>query len=171
MIKIHPITPLDLERLSVLSKSTFVSSHGKSASKKDIDIYIHYTYSVKLLRKELNDINNFFYFLHYQNEIVGYSKISINTEYPSIMEKPLAKLDRIYIDEKYLDKKLGQMLFNFNLEIVKQHNQRGIWLYTWIKNDRAIRFYEKNGMGIIDERDFKISKSHSNPNYIMYKSL
>ena len=63
MIKIHPITPLDLERLSVLSKSTFVSSHGKSASKKDIDIYIHYTYSVKLLRKELNDINNFFYFL------------------------------------------------------------------------------------------------------------
>ena len=97
MIKIHPITPLDLERLSVLSKSTFVSSHGKSASKKDIDIYIHYTYSVKLLRKELNDINNFFYFLHYQNEIVGYSKISINTEYPSIIEKPLAKLDRIYI--------------------------------------------------------------------------
>lgn len=87
------------------------------------------------------------------------------------MEKPLAKLDRIYIDEKYLDKKLGQMLFNFNLEIAKQRNQRGIWLYTWIKNDRAIRFYEKNGMGIIDERDFKISKSHSNPNYIMYKSL
>lgn len=59
------------------------------------------------------------------------------------MEKPLAKLDRIYIDEKYLDKKLGQMLFNFNLEIAKQRNQRGIWLYTWIKNDRAIRFYEK----------------------------
>lgn len=83
----------------------------------------------------------------------------------------MAKLDRIYIDEKYLDKKLGQVLFDFNLEIARQNNQKGIWLYTWIENQRAIKFYKKNGFVIIDEKDFKISNRHSNPNYIMYRSF
>jgi ribosomal protein S18 acetylase RimI-like enzyme len=171
MIDIQPIPAVSLIRLSELSKSTFISSHGHSAVEKDINIYIRYAYSVKKLGFELADPNSHFHFIYYKKELAGYSKLSLNTDYSSIKDSPLAKLDRIYIDEKFLDCKLGQPLFDFNLNIALQNNQRGIWLYTWIKNDRAIRFYEKNGMRIIDERDFKISRSHSNPNYIMYKSL
>jgi ribosomal protein S18 acetylase RimI-like enzyme len=171
MIDIQPIPAVSLSRLSELSKSTFISSHGHSAVEKDINIYIRYAYSVKKLGFELADHNSHFHFIYYKKELAGYSKLSLNTDYSSIKDSPLAKLDRIYIDEKFLDCKLGQPLFDFNLNIALQNNQRGIWLYTWIKNDRAIRFYEKNGMRIIDERDFKISRSHSNPNYIMYKSL
>jgi ribosomal protein S18 acetylase RimI-like enzyme len=171
MIDIQPIPAVSLSRLSELSKSTFISSHGHSAVEKDINIYIRYAYSVKKLGFELADPNSHFHFIYYKKELAGYSKLSLNTDYSSIKDSPLAKLDRIYIDEKFLDCKLGQPLFDFNLNIAMQNNQRGIWLYTWIKNDRAIRFYEKNGMRIIDERDFKIWRSHSNPNYIMYKSL
>jgi ribosomal protein S18 acetylase RimI-like enzyme len=171
MIDIQPIPAVSLSRLSELSKANFISSHGHSAVEKDINIYIRYAYSVKKLGFELADPNSHFHFIYYKKELAGYSKLSLNTDYSSIKDSPLAKLDRIYIDEKFLDCKLGQPLFDFNLNIAMQNNQRGIWLYTWIKNDRAIRFYEKNGMRIIDERDFKISRSHSNPNYIMYKSL
>jgi ribosomal protein S18 acetylase RimI-like enzyme len=103
--------------------------------------------------------------------LAGYSKLSINTAYPLINEAPITKLDRIYIDEKFLNKKIGQVLFDFNLEFARKNNQQGIWLYTWIENHRAIKFYKKNGLEIIDEKDFKISNRHSNPNYIMYKSI
>lgn len=171
MINIHEVTPLDLGELSRLSKSTFIASHGHSAAEKDINIYIRFAYSVKKLENELNDPNSIFHFIGFQNEIAGYSKLSLNTNYPKIGSSPLSKLDRIYIAEKFLDKKLGQTLFDFNLEIARQNNQQGIWLYTWIENHRAIKFYKKNGFEIIDERDFKISNSHSNPNYIMYKSI
>lgn len=171
MIDIQPIPAASLSRLSELSKSTFIASHGHSAVEKDINIYIRYAYSVRKLALELADPNSHFHFIYYKKELAGYSKLSLNTDYSSINTSPQAKLDRIYIDEKFLQYKLGQPLFDFNLDIALKHNQRGIWLYTWIKNDRAIRFYEKNGMRIIDERDFKISSKHSNPNYIMYKSL
>lgn len=83
----------------------------------------------------------------------------------------MAKLDRIYIDENFLEQKLGQILLDFNVEIAKRYHQRGIWLYTWIENLRAIHFYQKNGFNKIDEKDFKISDRHSNPNYIMYKKI
>ncbi|MBL7789026.1 MAG: GNAT family N-acetyltransferase [Chitinophagales bacterium] len=169
MITIKQISAIDLESLAALSKSTFVQSHGHSADSKDIDTYLRYAYSLNRLRSELEDKNTYFHFLYDENILVGYSKISLETNYPKVFDQPLAKLDRIYIDEKSLDKKLGQVLFDFNLEIAKQNNQKGIWLYTWIENHRAIKFYQKNGFEIIDHKDFKISNRHSNPNYIMYK--
>ena len=168
---ISKVNLADIEYLSPISKTTFVQSHGTSASEKDISIYIRYAYSDKKLESELKDPNSFFHFIHFQNELAGYSKISINSDYNKINDTPLAKLDRIYIDEKFLDKKLGQVLFDFNLEIARQNNQQGIWLYTWVENHRAIKFYKKNGFEIIDEKDFKISNRHSNPNYIMYKNF
>jgi ribosomal protein S18 acetylase RimI-like enzyme len=171
MIDIKPIKPKEIERLSELSKSTFIASHGHSAEEKDINIYIRFAYSVKKLEIELTDPNSFFHFIYYKNELAGYSKLSINTTYPLINEAPIAKLDRIYIDEEFLDRKLGQPLFDFNLKLALQNNQKGVWLYTWIENHRAIKFYKKNGFEIIDEKDFKISNRHSNPNYIMYKRL
>jgi ribosomal protein S18 acetylase RimI-like enzyme len=161
----------EINELKVLSKATFIQSHGQSASEEDINIYIRFAYSVKKLETELKDPNSIFHFILFQNELAGYSKLSLNTTYPLINEASIAKLDRIYIDEKFLDSKLGQPLFDFNLEIARQNNQQGIWLYTWVENHRAIKFYKKNGFEIIDEKDFKISNRHSNPNYIMYKSL
>lgn len=171
MICIKEVLPLDLRVLSSLSKSTFRASHGHSADEKDINIYIRFAYSVKMLEKEIKDPNSKFHFILSNNEIAGYSKLSLNTNYSKIESHPLVKLDRIYIDEKFLDKKIGQTLFDFNLEIARQNNQKGIWLYTWIENHRAIKFYKKNGFEIIDEKEFKISNRHSNPNYIMYKTL
>ena len=161
----------DIENLSWLSKITFVQSHGHSASEKEINIYTRYAYSIGKLEKELNDPESLFHFIYYNNKLAGYSKLILTASYPKIDSSPLAKLDRIYIDEKYLDKKLGQVLFDFNLEIARQNNQKGIWLYTWIENQRAIKFYKKNGFVIIDEKVFKISNRHSNPNYIMYRSF
>jgi ribosomal protein S18 acetylase RimI-like enzyme len=171
MVSIREVSPLDLGVLSRLSKSTFIASHGHSAVEKDINIYIRYAYSVKKLEKELNNPNSIFHFIRFQNEIAGYSKLSLNTTYPLINEAPIAKLDRIYIDKKFLDRKLGQPLFDFNLKLAQQNNQKGVWLYTWIENHRVIKFYKKNGFEIIDEKEFKISNRHSNPNYIMYKSI
>jgi ribosomal protein S18 acetylase RimI-like enzyme len=171
MIDIKPIKPKEIERLSELSKSTFIASHGHSAEEKDINIYIRYAYSPRKLAFELADPNSYFHFIYYKKELAGYSKLSINTTYPLINEAPIAKLDRIYIHEKFLDCKLGQPLFDFNLKLAQQNNQKGLWLYTWIENHRAIKFYKKNGFENIDEREFKISNRHSNPNYIMNKSL
>lgn len=168
---IRPVSIDDLDNLCQLSKSTFIQSHGHSARAEDIDIYTRYAYSKERLRKELNEPHNLFHFIHFESNLVGYSKICLHTDYPKISEKPLVKLDRIYIDEKFLDKKLGQTLFDFNLAIAQQNHQKGIWLYTWIENYRAIKFYQKNGFEIIDHKDFKISSRHVNPNYIMYKTL
>jgi ribosomal protein S18 acetylase RimI-like enzyme len=57
---------------------------------------------------------------------------------------------------------------NFNSELTKKNNQQGIWLEVWIENFRAIKFYKKMGFTIVGKANFRVSKTHSNPNYIMY---
>ena len=46
--------------------------------------------------------------------------------------------------------------------------QTGIWLYTWKENPRAIRFYTRQGFRVAGGCDFPISKTHSNPNHLLW---
>ncbi|WP_418511172.1 GNAT family N-acetyltransferase [Corallibacter sp.] len=167
MTSIIKATLNDAEQLSVLASKTFLESHGHSAPQRDIDNYISLKLNPEVFKEELNDSNNIFYLLHFKNQVVGYSKITLNVATKNIPFNNVTKLERLYLLESYQDLKLGLMLFNFNIEISKKHNQSGIWLYTWVKNKKAIKFYEKAGFKIIGHYDFKISESHSNPNHQM----
>ena len=63
--------------------------------------------------------------------------------------------------------KLGLELFNFNVQLSKKHQQAGMWLFVWVENTKAIKFYNNFGFKIIGSHDFEISKTHSNPNHQM----
>lgn len=170
-IRIERVDFRDIQLLVALSARTFIQSHGHSAEKKEIDSYVQQAYHPEQLMKELSDSNTQFYFLYFNTNLAGYSKICFHTDYSKIVEQPISKLDRLYIDSAYLEYGLGQPLLEFNFKLAKEQKQLGVWLYTWVENPRAIRFYERNGFKIIDEKDFKISQHHSNPNFIMYKSF
>lgn len=76
-------------------------------------------------------------------------------------------MERLYLLKEFHDLKLGFELFQFNMALSNKNNQRGIWLYVWKQNSRAIDFYLKNGFLIIGSHNFKISATHSNPNHQM----
>ena len=70
--------------------------------------------------------------------------------------------------KEFYDKNIGKQLFDLNIELAKANKQIGIWLYVWTENKRALRFYEKQGFKNIGSTHFRISETHSNPNYWMY---
>lgn len=167
MISIRPILHSQIDELRQISINTFCASHGHSASKENIDIYLRYAYAKSKLLEELEDENSLFHFIYINKEIAGYSKLIVNYPYKNLTSANAAKLERIYLLEKFYGLGLGQQLFDFNKAKAIELSQDELWLYTWTENKRAIQFYEKNGMKIIDQTDFKISSRHSNPNFIM----
>lgn len=171
MLEIKPILISHLDKLIEISLSTFLESHGHSASKDDMDIYIRFSFNSEKIKGELEDKKNIFNFIYFENELAGYSKLIPNFPYEKLEEKNVAKLERIYLKKEFYSKNLGQKLFDYNLNLTVENNQAGIWLYSWVKNERGLNFYKKNGFEIIDEKDFKISANHSNPNYILFKTI
>ena len=157
----------DAELLSKLGKTTFIESHGKSASEANIESYVNLKYSQNACVVELQNSDNIFYLLYHNEKAIGYSKIILNVPDANIPIKNVTKLERFYVLQDYHNLKLGWELFNYNLIYSKNQQQAGMWLYTWTENQKAINFYTKAGFKIIGNYDFKITETHSNPNYQM----
>ena len=168
MVQIVKATPNDINLITQLGKTTFFEAHSTSGTKEDLEAYLNKAYEHEAFLEELNDPKNIYYLIYFNDQPAGFSKIVLDRPDASISNHNVTKLDRIYILKEYYDKKLGVELFNFNLELSKKSNQKGMWLYVWIKNERAIIFYKKMGFEIVGSYDFVLSKTKSNPNHIMF---
>ncbi|MGE0566322.1 MAG: GNAT family N-acetyltransferase [Bacteroidia bacterium] len=168
MLSISKPQPEHLNELVILARETFVQSHGSSASIDDINYYLDEKLTKEKLNEELQDKDSIFWLALADGKMVGYSKIVLNAKNPKIDDNHICKLERIYVDEKYLGKGIGELLFNQCVKEAKENDQNGLWLYVWTENQRALAFYKKKGFKIIADTAFKISPRHSNPNYWMY---
>ncbi|WKD84775.1 Spermidine/spermine N(1)-acetyltransferase [Polaribacter huanghezhanensis] len=158
----------DAKILAQLAKETFLPAHGHSASKEDVDMYVSENFNETTFIKELSNPENHYYLMYHNNTLAGYSKITLNTPNKNISSNTVTCLSRLYVLKEFYGLQLGKKLFDFNIEFTKQHQQQGIWLHVWIENQRAINFYTKMGFTIVGTYDFKISATHTNPNYVMY---
>ena len=154
------------EVLSKIATQSFYESHGHSGPPADINAFAERTYNTETITSELADPQNIYHIIYYEGVAAGYSKIALNVSYPG-SGNSLTKLDRLYLLKKYYDLRLGHALMEFIIDFARTNKQSGIWLYTWKKNERALRFYEKHGFKIIGSHDFRISENHSNPNHQM----
>jgi diamine N-acetyltransferase len=125
-------------------------------------------YSNEAIQKELEDEKNIYHIIFVEDLPAGFSKIVLNSKHPNIKEANATKLDRIYLLSKFFDRKIGLQLLNFNINFSKRNNQIGIWLFTWIGNERAINFYKKNEFLVIGEYNFQVSETHYNLNHQLF---
>jgi ribosomal protein S18 acetylase RimI-like enzyme len=153
--------------LTELARLTFLESHGHSATKEDIDKYVAEKYTEPVLKTELQNQDNIYHILYENNKPAGFSKILLNSPYENAGRKNISKLERIYFLQAFYNAGYGQQLFDYNIKLIKENNQAGVWLYVWKENPRAVAFYKKNGFVITGNYDFKISETHSNPNHQM----
>ena len=168
MLKITKATLKVTKQLAQVAKEAFLTAHGHSASKEDIDNYVAVNFSEQNFSKELENTANIYYLIYYNDLLAGYSKITLDTPNDSIQSKKITYMSRLYLLKEYYGLELGKKLFNFNIELSKQQHQQGIWLAVWIENKRAIKFYTKMGFQIVGNYDFRISANHTNPNHVMY---
>lgn len=168
MTTIRKATVADVELLAELGRQTFIESHGHSAATEDVETYINTAYNPEACTQELEDANNIYHFIYYNNQLAGFSKIILNNAALGVAATNITKLERIYVLKACYSMKLGLALLNFNIDLSKQYQQFGMWLYAWIENERAVNFYKKAGFIIIGSYDFKISATHTNPNHRMF---
>ncbi len=167
MYSIKIATEEDVQLLTQIGRQTFIESHGNSAPASVIDCYIKKNYSFEALSNEINNSNNIYHIISHNDKPAGFSKIILNTPHANIPQQEVTKLERLYILSEFYGLKIGEELFNFNLKLSKSHNQNGMWLFVWVENKRAIKFYTKKGFKIIGSYDFKLTDDHANPNHQM----
>ncbi len=164
MIEIKKTNENDTEILALLGRMTWAESHGQYiADKNDIPQYLNENFSISKTRQHLNNPNIHYYIIYVDGLPVGYVKLVVNASQEHVASQNKVQLERIFILNDFIPLKIGQQLLEHVEEQARALQLDTMWLSVYIKNNRAIRFYEKNNFKNVGELNFTVSgKSYEN---------
>ena len=169
MISYGRLGPSDAPLLAKIGGISLLESHGHSAPAEVMQAYVDKSFSEQACRDELSDSQNIFSAVYYNNEPAGYFKIILAIPHPLISLQPVTKLERLYLLKEFYGLKLGHGLLEQALALSAAAGDKGMWLDVWQKNDRAIRFYKKEGFETVGESRFVLTETRSNPIWVMLR--
>ena len=171
MITIREATLNDIEVLALLGRVTYSESHGHFINnKEDLSNYNDEAFSIEKTTEEIHKKENI-YWIAYSNHLpIGYAKLVLNAENESISDKNSCRLERIYVLNEFLGQKVGYQLYNAILNKAKELNFNQIWLTVYIKNYKAIKFYEKQDFKKVGDYTFWVN-GKAFENFILSKII
>ncbi|OSY89190.1 hypothetical protein WH52_00605 [Tenacibaculum holothuriorum] len=171
MIKIKIATHKDVEILALLGRVTYSESHGHFINNaEDLYNYNNEAFSIQRTTEELYKKENIYWIAYLNNFPVGYAKLVLNADNDSISDQNICRLERIYVLNEFLGKKVGYQLYNTVLDKAKELKFNQIWLTVYIKNYKAIKFYEKQDFKKVGDYTFWVN-GKAFENYIHSKPI
>lgn len=158
MIKIKIAKETDTDVLALLGRLTWAESHGHYIKdKNNLLKYLDENFSVSKTKQNINKTKNHFYIMYVDDFPVGYAKIIINEKQESVISQNNCHLERIFILNDFIPLKIGHKLLAFVEERAKKLQLDTMWLSVYIKNKRAITFYERNKFKNVGELNFSVN--------------
>lgn len=155
-IEIKKITITNIDELQEISRLTFFETFSAVNTEENMRKYLDEGFSTEKLTAELNDPNTEFYFATLDNKVIGYLKLNFGPSQTELQDDKAVEIERIYVPKEFHGKKIGQLLYQKARQIAGQKNVGYVWLGVWEENQRAIRFYQKNGFVKFDKHIFKL---------------
>jgi diamine N-acetyltransferase len=162
----------DAKPLTDLAYTTFwdaFAAHPKNAS-DDLNHYMRQAFNVEQITAELADEKNIFLLAEIEGELAGYSKLILDNIEPGVTATRPVELSRLYSQQKFLGKGVGQTLMDACFAQAKNDGCDVMWLGVWEFNPRAQRFYEKNGFSVVGSHTFLLG-SDPQTDLLMQKEI
>lgn len=151
---IRKCTKQDLPTLQEISIQTFDDTFRSKNKPENIDAYLKSAFRLSLLEQEFEHPSSEFYFIFYNNQVVGYLKLNTAEAQTENIEKNALEIERLYLLSSFQKKGLGRELMEFAFERARALNKQSIWLGVWEKNTNAIAFYKKYGFEKVTAHSF-----------------
>jgi ribosomal protein S18 acetylase RimI-like enzyme len=153
------VSLIGIEDVAVLQKialEIFTETFKDYNSPDNLQKYLDERFSIDKLTEELNNPYSSFYFAQLGEEVIGFLKTNIGNAQTELKDLNAFEIERIYVLQAFHGKQVGQLLMNKAIEEARKTTCSYIWLGVWEENDRAIRFYTKNGFVKFDTHIFKM---------------
>jgi ribosomal protein S18 acetylase RimI-like enzyme len=125
-------------------------------SREELFEYLEFTYDPIKLTKSIRKENNVYLLAYADGKPVGFAKIKKHS-LSDLIESPVqTELQKIYVLPEYRGNGAGSALMEEVKNITNEVNPDYLWLDVHTNNERAARFYEKNGFQKIGNYFFTI---------------
>lgn len=156
-IKIVKADVYDAEMISLIGKISFRKEFEHFFSKKEnLDAYLRQVYNPGKITASIRKENNVYLVAVMDERPVGFAKVKKHSLNDQIEANFQMELQKLYVFPGYQGKGVGRALMKEVKRMAIEIYPDYIWLDTYISNERAIRFYERNGFEITGEDYFTI---------------
>ncbi len=171
-LSLHPISLNDAEQLKQLMHRIYPPAY-KHLWEDNGQWYVEETFNKGQLEKELADTKGFYYFVKFEQEIIGILRLVQDYDLTDVPALKGTKLHRIYLDPKTHGKAIGTFLMDWVAEQALKNGSKLLWLEAMDTQEQALQFYKKRGYIISSDfrLTFELMHDHLRGMHTMYKLL
>ena len=144
----------DIIELRNFSHKTYFETFAAMNTPENMAAYLHKAFNLEKLHAELLNEASSFYFLYSDNALAGYLKLNEAQAQTEFQDAASLEIERIYVDKRFQGKGFGQHLIDYAIQMAGRKHKEYVWLGVWEQNEKAIRFYKKNGFYKIGSHSF-----------------
>jgi len=160
----------DLIVLQKISCDTYQKTFASMNTEANMKAYLDEAYHLDKLKKELENEASAFYFLYQDEKLAGYLKLNESDAQTEIHDPASLEIERIYVQSGFQRAGVGCRLMNYAIEVARKKKKTYLWLGVWEKNQKALKFYKKNGFYPIGLHTF-VMGDEAQRDYLLRKDL
>ena len=157
-LRIHQAGPEDAEMVALLGRLTFAETFGYlfTDHAADLRVYLDQTFGVSKIRDSLVKAGNAYWIGLTDGLSVSYAKLKFPSPSRLLDGPDVGQLQKIYVLREFLGHGIGKPMLDAVLEGARNLQVGRIWLDVLKENQRAIRFYEREGFTYLGEDHYTI---------------
>lgn len=170
-ITFRQATSADAVLLADIGRRAFEAAFGPDNKADDMAAYLDGAFSEETQAGELAQKDCIFIIAETEkHEPIGYSRLQPRRPPTCITGQRPVEIVRFYMLPDWIGKGTGSQLMQKTLETARGGGYDVVWLSTWQKNARGLKFYEKWGFTIVGEQTFQLG-SDPQSDWILQRSL
>ena len=159
----------DSLRISVLLKTVYIETYGKEGITFEFANFIDKRFSVEYIEKIILENPDQFIIAYYDYNPIGAAEILYNTSCP-VSKRTIPELSKLYVLNHFTGKGIGYGLLVESEKLLLEKGFKEVFLIAYIKNKRALSFYDRQGFKKIGKTDF-VMENNSYVNWVMNKAI
>jgi len=143
-LQLQPVLASDFELLYDLMSEVYPPAYAHFWEDNG-NWYVNSQYSKEKIKEELENNNAEYYFIIFNNEIVGNFRFIWEEKLVNLDEEKQVKLHRLYLHPKTQGNGIGKNLVAWLIKLSVKKGYKIIWLDGMNEQPQAFEFYQKLG--------------------------
>jgi len=163
-------TKADIGALVELGGTTFRETYQLTEDPVDMDEYIAREFTLETISTVLSDPLSVVLVALEGEQFVGYAHLVDSSPPPCVTGAAPIELKRLYLREQVIGKGYGAKLMQAVEQVVRDRNNKTLWLVVYSINQRARALYKRWGFVDVGIKDFYFG-GRAYPDPVMSKSI
>ena len=168
--QIRFVTADDVAKLQEISRITFKDTFDPYTRSDDMQKFLDEDYATDKLLTQINNPDSRFLFLIKGGEVAGYLKINVGAAQTEHLQENALEVERIYLLPKFQHQGLGNVLFDYALNIAQKEGKAYVWLGVYEHNVNAQHFYKRHGFHKVSQHVYQVG-SDPQIDWLLLKKL